>query len=328
MVNEVLKSMDSDFDTLYADSGRPSIAPEYLLRATILQILYTIRSERQLMDHIDFNMLFRWFVGLNIDDAVWDHSTFTKNRDRLLESKTAKLFLAKVIDMARRKKFLSDKHFTVDGTLIQAWASLKSFQKKEAGEDKDGSEGGGKNPEINFHGEKRTNETHESKTDPEARLYKKSKGSEAKLAYMGHVVMENRNGLAVHTDVTLATGTAEREAAAEMVYELGGTKRLTLGADKGYYAEGFVRCLREMNVTPHIAQKEIGKALDKRTTRHKGYEISQRKRKRVEEIFGWAKTIGLIRKAKMRGLEKIGWLFTMSIAVYDLIRMRNMETCA
>jgi transposase len=327
MVNEILLDMDKDFNGLYADSGRPSIAPEYLLRASILQILYSVRSERQLMDQIDFNILFRWFVGLSIDAPVWDHSTFTKNRDRLLESDIAKLFFAKVVERARKKRFLSDEHFTVDGTLIEAWASMKSFQPKagESGKTDAGPQGGDKNPDVDFRGQKRSNDTHESKTDGEARLYKKSKGSESKLAYLGHVLMENRNGLAVDVEVTLASGTAERDAAKTMAGRLKDRKRRTLGADKGYDAAEFAKDLREMEITPHIAQKKNGKSLDGRTTRHEGYAISQVKRKRVEEIFGWAKTVGLIRKAKVRGKDKVDWLFTMSIAVFNLVRMRNLE---
>jgi transposase len=329
MVNEILRDMDSAFDELYATSGRPSIAPEYLLRASILQILYSVRSERQLMDQIDFNILFRWFVGLSIDAPVWDHSTFTKNRDRLLESDIAKLFFAKVVERAKRKRFLSDEHFTVDGTLIEAWASMKSFQAKDtpSNDDKHGPSGG-RNPERDFHGETRTNDTHESKTDKEARLYKKSKGAEAKLAYLGHVLMENRNGLAVDVEVTLADGRAERRAALSMAGRIPGSRRCTLGADKGYDAQSFAEKLRELNITPHIASKKNGISVDGRTTRHDGYAISQRKRKRVEEIFGWAKTVGLIRKAKMRGKTKVDWLFTMCIAVFNLVRMRNMEALA
>lgn len=325
MVNEILKGMDGEFSALYADSGRPSIAPEYLLRASILQILYSIRSERQLMDQIDFNILFRWFVGLSLDASVWDHSTFTKNRDRLLESDIARLFFAKVVERARRKKFLSDEHFTVDGTLIEAWASMKSFQEKGSFDGRGGGSEGGRNPEIEFRGQKRTNDTHESQTDGDARLYKKSKGSEEKLAYLGHVLMENRNGLAVDVEVTQASGTGERDAALVMTERLEGRKRRTLGADKGYDAAEFADDLRERKITPHIARKKRGKSVDGRTTRHVGYAISQRKRKRVEEIFGWAKTVGLIRKAKVRGIAKIDWLFTMCIAVFDLVRMRNME---
>lgn len=325
MVNEILQDMDKDFDEIYADSGRPSIAPEYLLRASILQILYSVRSERQLMDQIAFNILFRWFVGLSMDAPVWDHSTFTKNRDRLLESEIAKLFFAKVVARAKKKRFLSDEHFTVDGTLIEAWASMKSFQPKEDDDGHSDCPGGDRNPDVDFRGQTRSNDTHASKTDSDARLYKKSKGSESKLAYLGHVLMENRNGLAVDVEVTLATGTAERDAATVMAGRLKGRKRRTLGADKGYDAAEFADDLREMAITPHIAQKKGGKSVDGRTIRHEGYAVSQRKRKRVEEIFGWAKTVGLIRKAKVRGKAKIEWLFTMCIAVFNLVRMRNME---
>jgi transposase len=329
MVNAILKTMDEEFNEMYADCGRPSIAPEYLLRGTVLQILYSIRSERMLMEQIDFNIMFRWFVGLGIDTPVWDHSTFTKNRNRLLESEIAHVFFNKVVERARRKRYLSNEHFTVDGTLIEAWASLKSFQKKnESGDDDKRGGDGGRNPEINFHREKRTNETHESTTDKEARLYRKSPGSEARLAYLGHVLMENRNGLAVNIAVTEANGTGEREAAKSMVYDLGGCRRITLGADKGYDTSDFVGDLREMNVTPHIAKKKIGKTIDGRTIRHKGYETSQRKRKRVEEIFGWAKTVGLLRKVKMKGKAKVAHLLAMSIAVFNLVRMRNMEIFA
>jgi transposase len=325
MVNEILRGMDKDMDALYAESGRPSIAPEYLLRASILQILYTIRSERALMEEIEFNILFRWFVGLGLDAPVWDHSTFTKNRDRLLESDIARLFFTKVVERAKRKRLLSDEHFTVDGSLIEAWASMKSFQPKEGSPEGDDPQGGGSNPDVDFRGQARSNDTHESKTDKDARLYRKSNGTESKLAYLGHVLMENRNGLAVDVEVTLATGTAEREAALAMARRLEGRKRRTLGADKGYDAHAFAEGLRDLNITPHIAQRKGGKSVDGRTTRHEGYEVSQRKRKRVEEIFGWAKTVGLIRKAKMRGKERIDWLFTMCIAVFNLVRMRSLE---
>lgn len=328
MVNELLRDMDDDLESIYAESGRPSIAPEYLLRASILQILYSIRSERQLMEQIDFSILFRWFVGISLDAPVWDHSTFTKNRDRLLQSDIARLFFSKVVERARKKKFLSDEHFTVDGTLIEAWASMKSFQPKNPENSSKGVSGGSRDPERDFHGEQRKNATHESKTDKEARLYKKSKGSESKLAYMGHILMENRNGLAVDIEVTQANGKAERSAALKMAGRLPDNRRLTLGADKGYAASEFAAELREMNITPHIARRKRGKAVDGRTTRHEGYAISQKKRKRVEEIFGWAKTVGLIRKAKMRGRARIDWLFTMSIAVFNLVRMRNLEAVA
>lgn len=327
MVNEILREMDKDLDAIYVDSGRPSIAPEYLLRASILQILYSVRSERQLMDQIDFNILFRWFVGLGMDAPVWDHSTFTKNRDRLLKSEMARLFFLKVVERARRKRFLSDEHFTVDGTLIEAWASMKSFQPKADGSGpKDpGASGGDRNPDVDFRGQTRSNDTYESKTDGDARLYRKSNGSESKLAYLGHVLMENRNGLVVDTEVTLASGTAERDAAKAMVGRLPGRKRRTLGADKGYDAAEFATALRQKNITPHIAARKGGKSVDGRTIRHKGYAISQKKRKRVEEIFGWAKTVGMLRKAKVRGKAKIDWLFTMCIAVFNLVRMRNLE---
>lgn len=325
MVDEILKSLDTELDSIYSVSGRPSIAPEYLLRASVLQILYSVRSERQLMEQIDFNILFRWFVGLSIDSPVWDHSTFTKNRNRLLVSSITRLFFIKVVERARKKKFLSDEHFTVDGTLIEAWASMKSFQEKDSIDPAGKDSGGGRNPEVDFHGEKRSNATHESLSDKDARLYKKSSGSQAKLAYLGHVLMENRNGLAVDVEVTLASGTGERDAAHTMALRLDGNKKRTLGADKGYDASEFAENLRDLNITPHIAQKKNGKSVDGRTTRHEGYEISQRKRKRVEEIFGWAKTVGLIRKAKLRGRANIEWLFTMSIAVFNLVRMRNME---
>jgi len=325
MVDEILKSLDTELDSIYSVSGRPSIAPEYLLRASVLQILHSVRSERQLMEQIDFNILFRWFVGLSIDVPVWDHSTYTKNRDRLLDSSITRLFFTKVVERARRKKLLSDEHFTVDGTLIEAWASRKSFQEKDSIDPPGKDSGGGRNTEVDFHGEKRSNATHESLSDKDAWLYKKSSGSQAKLAYLGHVLMENRNGLAVDVEVTLASGTAERDAAHTMALRLGGNKKRTLGADKGYDASEFAENFRNLNITPHIAKKKNGKSVDGRTTRHEAYEISQRKRKRVEEIFGWAKTVGLIRKAMLRGRANIEWLFTMSIAVFNLVRMRNME---
>jgi len=325
MVNEILKEMDGDLGQMYATSGRPSIAPEYLLRASILQVLYSVRSERQLMEQIDFNLLFRWFVGLGMDAPVWDHSTFTKNRDRLLESDVVRIFFTKVVDRARRKKLLSDNHFTVDGTMIEAWASLKSFQPKDPNQGGSGSPSGDRNPDVDFRGQKRSNDTHQSMTDKESRLFKKTRGSESKLAYQGHVLMENRNGLAVDVEVTLAGGSAERDAALAMMTRLPGRRRRTLGADKGYDATAFAEALRELNVTPHIAVRSNGKSVDGRTTRHAGYQISQRKRKRVEEIFGWSKTVGLIRKAKMRGRTKIDWLFTLCISVFNLVRIRNLE---
>jgi transposase len=323
LVNAILKEMSNHFDSLYSMFGRPSIPPEYLLRGSILQILFSIRSERLLMENIEYNLLYRWFVGLGLDDPVWDHSTFSKNRNRLLEGEVTHRFLTIVVEKAKELNLLSDDHFTIDGTLIEAWASMKSYQPKNDSEQQ--PEDNSRNPNINFHGKERKNDTHESKTDPEARLYKKSKGSEAKLCYMGHVLMENRNGIAVGSLVTSATGKAEREAGLKLVNELGGSHRITLGADKGYDAQDFANELREINVTPHIAARKNTRSIDGRTTRHEGYVTSQRIRKRVEEIFGWAKTVGIMRKVKIRGKDFIDALFKLCIAVYNLIRIRNIR---
>ena len=298
ITDPVLKELSPEFDRLYATNGRPSIAPEKLLRGLLLQVLYTIRSERLLMEQLDYNLLFRWFVGLNMDDAVWVPTVFSKNRDRLLAGDIASAFFEGVVGKLREKNLLSDEHFTVDGTLLEAWAGAKSFRRKDG---KDEPPEGGSNPTVNFHGEQRSNATHESTTDPESRLAKKAKGKEAKLSYAGHVLMENRNGLIVTTRVTKATGTAESEAALEMVEEVSGDRRVTMGGDKGYDQKKLVEALRNENVTPHVARNEKrpgGSAIDKRTWRHEGYEISQRVRKRVEEIFGWMKTIGLLRKLR------------------------------
>lgn len=324
MVDQVLSGLTKEFAAMYSRTGRPSIAPERLLRALILQVLYTIRSERMLMEQLDYNMLFRWFVGLSMDDVVWDHSTFTKNRDRFLESDLAGAFFSGVISQAEEAGLLSDEHFTVDGTLIDAWASMKSFRLKEVGNDS--SSGGGHNESVDFHGEKRRNDTHESTTDPDARLYRKGRGKESRLAFMGHALMENRNGLVVDTRLTLATGVAEREAALEMVSALSGRKRLTLGTDKGYDTVDFVDALRELKVTPHVAQnnKRRRSAIDDRTVRHAGYAVSQRMRKRVEEIFGWIKTVGNLRKTRHRGLERVDWMFAFTAAAYNLVRMRTL----
>jgi len=324
MVDQVLSGLTKEFQVMYSRTGRPSIAPERLLRALILQVLYTIRSERMLVEQLDYNMLFRWFVGLSMDDVVWDHSTFTKNRDRFLESDLAEAFFSGVISQAEDAGLLSDEHFTVDGTLIDAWASMKSFRPKDGGNDF--SSGGGHNESVDFHGEKRRNDTHESTTDPDARLYRKGGGKESRLAFMGHALMENRNGLVVDTRLTLATGVAEREAALEMVSALSGRKRLTLGADKGYDTGDFVDALRELKVTPHVAQnnKRRRSAIDDRTVRHAGYAISQRMRKRVEEIFGWIKTVGNLRKTRHRGLERVDWMFAFTAAAYNLVRMRTL----
>jgi len=309
---------------MYSDIGRPSIAPEKLLRALLLQIFYTIRSERQLMEQLNYNILFRWFVGLNMDDAVWDPTVFTKNRDRMLESDMAKLFFQAVVEEAGVMNLLSDEHFSVDGTLIEAWASQKSFQKKDDGESGKPSDGG--NVAVDFHGEQRSNDTHESKTDPDSRLYKKGKGREAKLCYAGHVVMENRNGFAVDGKITKATGTAERDAALEMLAGIAESKHVTVGADKAYDTHNFVEKTRAMNVTPHVTQNTNGRssAIDGRTTRHEGYAVSLRCRARIEEIFGWLKTVGGQRKTRYRGEPLVGWMFELSLAAYNLVRMRNL----
>lgn len=329
MVDEALRQMSVEFSGMYSSMGRPSIPPERLLRASILQILYGIRSERMLMEQMDYNLLFRWFVGLNMDDAVWDPTTFTKNRDRFLSGEVSRKFMEQVLAQARREKLLSDEHFTVDGTLIEAWASMKSIKPKK-GTGEPPSEGG-RNPSVDFRGEKRTNETHGSTTDPEARLYRKAKGKETKLCYMGHALMENRHGLVTDTEVTQATGTAEREAAVEMVSMVRGNGRITVGGDKAFDTKEFVEKMRELGATPHVAQNTSGRnsAIDGRTTRHPGYEVSQRVRKRVEEIFGWVKAAAGMRKSKYRGVRKVGWMFTLAAAAYNLIRMRNLgvATC-
>lgn len=325
MTDRVLADLSPQFTKMYARIGRPSIPPEKLLRALLLQVLYTVRSERLLMEQLEYNLLFRWFVGLEIDDPVWDATVFTKNRDRLLAGDVATAFFHAVRAEADARQLTSDDHFTVDGTLLEAWASLKSF-KKVAGPDEPPPDDPG-NPTVNFHGETRTNATHASTTDPDARLARKGRGKEAKLSYTGHVLMENRNGLAVSVAVLPATGTAEREAALEMIAELPDTGRITLGGDKNYDTHDFVALLREMEVTPHVAQNETNRrsAIDERTTHHAGYAISQQKRKRIEEIFGWLKTVGGLRKLRHRGHERVTWMFTFAVAVYNLVRIRNLE---
>jgi transposase len=317
-----LKALSPEFSRMYSDIGRPSIAPEKLLRALLLQILYTIRSERMLMEQLDYNLLFRWFVGLNMDDGVWDATVYSKNRERMLKADVAALFFQAVVEEARVADLLSDEHFSVDGTLIEAWASQKSFQRKDG----DGKPGDSGNGGADFHGEQRTNQTHESKTDSDARLYKKAKGKEAKLCYAGHIVMENRNGLAVDGEITKATGTAEREAALEMLGDLPGDKRVTVGADKAYDTHDFVEQARTMNVTPHVTQNINGRssAIDGRTTRHEGYMLSLRCRARIEEIYGWLKTVGGQRKTRYRGEELVGWMFHLGLAAYNLVRMRKL----
>src|SRR5256712_9922266 len=325
MVDEVLAQMGWSFDAMDADVGRPSIAPEKLLRAQLLQMLYSVRSERLLMEEMDYNLLFRWFVGLNADDEVWDASTFTKNRDRRLEADVAKQFLVRVVAQARGKGLTCDEHFTVDGTLLEAWASLKSFQPKEGKKAPPPDDPG--NSTVNFRGEKRSNETHASKTDPQAKLARKSDGKEAKLSYSGNLLVENRNGLIVDAEAFEANGTAERDAALIMLEKLPGTKPVTVGGDKGFDTFGFVAECRNLQVTPHVAQNHArpgGSAIDARTTRHAGYKISQRKRKRIEECFGWLKTIALLRKVRHRGVCKVDWIFTFACAAYNLVRMRNL----
>ncbi|MDD2901724.1 MAG: IS5 family transposase [Syntrophales bacterium] len=323
MVNQALAELSGEFQAMYSREGRSSIPPEKLLRALLLQILYTIRSERLLMEQLDYNLLFRWFVGLSMDDNVWDHSVFSKNQERFLNSDLAAAFFARILKQAASAGLLSDEHFTVDGTLIEAWASLKSFRPKDAPPPEGG---GGRNPEVDFHGEKRLNQTHASTTDPEARLFRKGKGKEAKLCFMGHVLMENRHGLVVSPRLTAVTGTAEREAAVGLVEAVPGRHRITVGGDKAYDTQEFVQSLRALKAVPHVAQNCNGRkfAIDGRTTRHPGYAVSQRLRKRVEEIFGWMKTVGNLRKTRHRGEDRVGWVFTLTAATYNLVRMRNL----
>ena len=347
MVDRALVALSPRFDALYVDWGRPSIPPEQLLRALLLQVLYTVRSERQLMEQLDYNLLFRWFVGLGVDDAVWVPTVFSKNRDRLLEGEIAQAFFTAVLAEARAAGLLSPEHFTVDGTLIQAWAGQKSFQRDptKRGDDDgptlpavpkhrrkflppDDPRRNPSNPTVNFHGERRSNTTHTSTTDPEARLAKKAAGQEARLAFHGHLIMENRSGLAVVAQVTPATGTAEREFAVGVAHAIPGRhERITLGGDKGYDSQGAVAGLRAQGVTPHVAAHDTDRrssAIDARTTRHAGYAVSQRKRKRIEEIFGWLKTVGLMRQTRHRGVDRVDWMFTFASAVYNLVRMRNL----
>lgn len=329
LVDKALKALSPTFDEMYSVLGRPSIAPEKLLKALLLQVLYTIRSERLLMEQLGYNLLFRWFVGLNMDEQVWVPTVYSKNRDRLLAGDVAEKFFAEVLDQARAADLLSDEHFSVDGTLIEAWAGQKSFQRKDGGEQTPKDDPG--NPTVDFHGEKRSNDTHESTTDPDSRLARKSGGHEAKLAYCGNIIIENRHGLVVDTELLQCNGTAERDAAILMAERLEGAARVTLGADKGYDTKDFVKEMRGMNVTPHVAQnlnRNGGSAIDGRTTRHTGYQISQRKRKRIEEVFGWMKTVGMMRKTRHRGIFKVGWVFTFAAAAYNLVRMRNLLTPA
>jgi transposase len=331
MADEALGELQSRFRRLYAKTGRPSIAPEKLLRSLLLQVLYSVRSERMLMEQLNYNLLFRWFVGLNMDDEIWDATVFTKNRQRLLDGDIADAFFAAVLKQARQRDLLSDEHFTVDGTLLEAWAGQKSFRRVDDNQQPPATRmNEGSNPTVNFHDEKRSNETHCSTTDPDAMLARKNRGTGAVLAYRGHLLTENRNGLVVSTLTTRGYGSAERDAALLMAEAIPGRNRVTLGADKGYDARDFVAELRHMEITPHIAQNDTNRrsAVDERTTRHVGYQLSQRARKRIEEVFGWMKSIGLLRKLRHRGLERVGWMFTFTAAAYNMVRIRNLMRSA
>jgi transposase len=326
IVNEALSALEREFAGLYSPIGRPSIPPEKLLRAMLLQAFYSIRSERLLMERLEYDLLFRWFVGIGVDDAAWDHSVFSKNRDRLLEGDIAAKFLAAVLAQPKVKKLLSSDHFSVDGTLIEAWASMKSVKPKDSSAEPP-VQGGGRNAEANFHGQKRSNDTHASTTDPDARLYRKGKGKETKLCFIGHGLMENRHGLLVDACLTLAGGHAERVAALHMIEPRADRPTaITLGADKAYDAEDFVNELRSMNATPHVAQNTSSRssAIDGRTTRHGGYAVSQRIRKRIEEAFGWIKTIAGQEKTSFRGRDRVAWAFTFAAAAYNLVRLPKL----
>lgn len=318
MVDEALADMSDHFDAIYSHTGRPSIPPERLLRALLIQLLHSVRSERLLLEQLEYNLLFRWFVGLGIDDKVWAPTVFSKNRDRLLEGEVATVFFRRILAQAEERKLISKDHFTVDGTLLEAWASHKSFQPKDGPPPADPGQ---------YQGQKRSNQTHQSTTDPDAKLFRKGKGKEAKLSYMGHVVMENRNGLVVGARVTQATGTGERDAALQMLAELPGNHRITLGADKGYDTRDFIAGLRELKATPHVAQNTTNRrsAIDGRTVNQPGYTVSQKKRKQVEAIFGWMKTVGTLGKLRHRGKARVGWVFGFTAAAYNLVRMSNLE---
>jgi len=325
VVNEALGAMEAEIAPLYSGTGRPSIAPERLLRAMLLQAFYSVRSERQLMERIEFDLLFRWFVGLGVDDPVWDHSTFSKNRDRLLEGAVASRFLSAILAQPRVKRLLSSEHFSVDGTLVDAWASMKSFRPKEEPDDPAPPDGG-RNPDADFRGETRSNATHASTTDPDAKLYRKGPGMEAKLCFIGHALMENRSGLLVDACLTPAGGHAERIAALAMIeFRAERPRAVTLGADRGYDAADFVNELRTLNVRPHVAQNTTRRsAIDGRTTRHPGYDVSQRLRKRIEEAFGWMKSVGGMRRPMVRGLPRVGFAFTFAAAAYNLVRLPKL----
>ncbi len=322
MADRALRDLSPRFSEIYSPVGRPSIAPEKLLRALLLQILYSLRSERMLIEQLGYNLLFRWFVGLSMDEKVWVPTVFTKNRDRLLEGEIATAFFDCILNQARESNLLSDEHFTVDGTLLEAWASHKSFRAKDGSDEPPTSKASGA-----FRGKKRSNKTHASVTDPEARLYRKSRGQEAKLAYLGHALMDNRHGLVTQARVSLATGTAERDIALEMIGSLPGKHRVTLGADKGYDTKEFVAGVRQLDGTPHVTQNTSNRrsAIDKRTTRHTGYAMSQNRRPAIESIFGWVKNVGPLRKTRLRGVERIDWTFKLTAAAYNMVRLRNLE---
>jgi len=320
IVDRALSELSPTFNRMYADLGRPSIPPEHLLKASLLIALYSIRSERQFCERLQYDLLFKWFLDLNIMDPAFDASSFSKNKERLLEHQVAREFLTAVVAEARRRKLLSEDHFTVDGTLLEAWASLKSIHPKDGGETPKPDD---RNPDVDFRGEPRTNDTHQSSTDPEARLARKGTGKEAKLCFAGHVLMENRTGLVVDVTVTRATGTAERDTALDMIEKVPGSRRITVGADKGYDTRDFVTACREMNVTPHVARRKWS-ILDERTTRHDGYQVSQRVRKRIEEIFGWVKTVGGGRKLRYKGVARNQLWAEFTAAAYNLVRMAKL----
>lgn len=325
IVDEVLRRLSPYFSSIYAPLGRPSIPPEKLLRALVVMVFYSVRSERRLMEELEYNLLYRWFVGLGMDEAVWDATVFSKNRERFIDGEVARRFFDEVLRIAQKRELVSSEHFSVDGTLIEAWASLKSFRPKQEPEPPPPDDAG--NPTVDFRGEKRGNETHESKTDPDARLARKGNGKEAKLCYSGNVMIENRHGLVVDAELLQANGTAERDAALMMAEWISGAHRVTVAGDKAYDTREFVAEMRQMNVTPHVAQNTTrsgGSAIDGRTTRHAGYAISQQRRKIVEEFFGWLKTIAGQRKTKYRGLERVGWAFRFAAAAYNLVRLRTL----
>ena len=324
LLDEALAGMSRDFDRVYAREGRPSIPPERLVRAATLQVLYSIRSERLLCEQLDYNLLFRWFVGLSIDEPIWDHSSFTKNRDRLIEAKVARKLLRRIVRKAKKAQLLSNEHFSVDGTLIESWAAVKSMRRRDG---TDGPPGPGRNPWVDWHGEKRTNETHLSPTDPEAKLFRKGQNQGAKLYYMGHVLMDHREGLVVDVEVTEANGFAEREAALTMLDRHPSQQQRTVATDKGYDTADFIKECRKRKVTPHVAMnvsEQRGSAIDSRTTRHPGYLVSQRLRKRIEECFGWGKDGRAMRKMKVVGKENVAFLTTLTVGCYTLMRLAKL----